>query len=110
MPAQMPYSGDHINSIGLYGTYYTLPAGEPGFSSYLSAGVASKGYQEEVYNSYGYYNGMTSSMAIIMVGEKWQGEKGWFGKAGLGYGWCDYSDAFTFEITIGFTLFSNTIK
>ena len=110
MPTSMPYSGNPVNSVGIYGTYYTLPAGQPGYSGYFSAGVATAGYQEEIYSNSGYYDGTTASMTILMAGMKWQGEKGWFSKAGLGYGWCDQADAFTFEITVGFTLFSNVIK
>ena len=110
MPTSMPYSGDPVNSTGIYGTWYTLPAGQPGYSGYLSAGVATAGYQEETYTSSGYYDGFTSPMTIIMVGTKWQNDTGWFGKCGIGYGWCDYAEAFTFEITVGFTLFSNIIK
>lgn len=110
MPTSMPYSGNPVNSVGIYGTYYTLPAGQPGYGGYLSVGAASAGYQEEYYDSYGYYKGSTYPMTIVMVGTKWQGERGWFGKAGLGYGWCEYAEAFTFELTVGFTLFSNVIK
>jgi hypothetical protein len=110
MPTSMPYSGDPVSSVGLYGTYYTLPAGQPGYSEYLTVGVASAGYQEETYTNSRYSNGSTSPMTIIMLGAKWQGERGWFSKLGVGYGWCDQAEAFTFEATVGFTLFSNVIK
>ena len=110
MPVSMPYSGDPVNSAGIAGTYYTLPAGQPGYGAYISAGIATAGYQEEIYDSYGYYDGTTAPMTIIMIGTKWQGERGWYSKGGVGYGWCDYGDAFTFEILIGFTLFSNVIN
>lgn len=110
MTASMPYSGDNVSSAGLAGTWYSLPAGQPGYSGYFSAGVATAGYQEETYSSSGYYDGFTAPMTILMIGTKWQGERGWFSKGGIGYGWCEYADAFTFEICIGFTLFSNIIK
>ena len=110
MPASMPYSGDPVNSAGIYGILYTLPAGQPGYSWYASGGVATAGYQEETYNGSNYYDGYTAPVTILMGGVKWQNERGWWSKCGAGYGWCEYMDAFTFEITVGFVLFSNVIK
>lgn len=110
MPTSMPYSAEPVSSVGFYGTYYTLPTGQPGYSGYLTIGAASAGYQEETYGSSGYYDGFTAPVTIVMVGTKWEGERGWFSKVGVGYGWCEYMDAFTFEITVGFTLFSNVVN
>jgi hypothetical protein len=45
MPARMPISGDPLSSIGVAGTIYSSSAGELGYSGYVSAGVASQGYQ-----------------------------------------------------------------
>lgn len=108
MPTSMPYSGDPVNSAGIYGTWYSLPAGEVGYSGYFSGGVATAGYQEETYGSY--YDGFTAPVTILMCGLKWQGPRGWFSKCGVGYGWNEYAEAWTGEITVGFTLFSNVIK
>ena len=110
MLTSMPYSGNPVNSTGIYGTYYTLPTGQPGYSGYFSVGVATAGYQEETYSSSGYYDGFTAPITILMVGTKWQSERGIYSKCGLGYGWNEYTDDITFEFLIGFTLFSNVVK
>jgi hypothetical protein len=102
MPCKMPMSGTKINSMGADLTYYTLTASEEGYSSYISAGIASQGYRYE--DSWG--TEATQLMTIIMLGEKYQSGGVYF-KLGAGYGWCDQAGAFTFEATLGFTLFGN---
>jgi len=106
MPAKMPLSGNKISSYGVAVTYYTLPAGQEGYSSYISAGVASSGYRYEITSNYGYSDEYVLPMTIIMVGEKYN-SGGMFFKIGGGYGWCEEAGAWTFEITLGFTLFGN---
>jgi hypothetical protein len=102
MPCKMPMSGTKVNSIGLAATYYTLPANQEGYSAYISAGVASDGYRYE--DSWG--DEAISPMTIVMIGSKYDsGDMNC--KLGIGYGWCDEAGVFTFEITLGFSLFSN---
>jgi hypothetical protein len=102
MPCKMPLSGSKINSYGGAISYYTLPVNQEGYSSYVSVGVASQGYRYE--DTWG--GEVIEPMTIIMIGEKYN-----VGivscKLGGGYGWCDQAGAWTFEITLGFTLFSN---
>lgn len=102
MPTKMPISGEKISSWGIAATYYTLPAGQEGMSYYLSGGIASQGYQYE--DSWGEES--TLPCTIITAGSKYD-SGGVFLKAGLGYGWCSELGAFTFELTLGFTLFGN---
>jgi len=102
MPVKMPMSGEKINSIGLGVTYYTLPAGQEGTSLYASLGFASQGYQYQ--DSWG--GEETLPVTIVMVGTKYDTGGVWL-KGGLGYGWCEALGAFTFEITLGLTLFGN---
>lgn len=103
MPTTMPLSGAKINSYSFAGTYYSEPNSQ--FSSYLSVGVASQGYRYE--DSWG--NGATAPVTILMVGLKEEADI-FSVKAGLGYGWSDQGDAWTFEATIGLVLFSNKLK
>jgi hypothetical protein len=106
MPCKMPISGDKISSYGGAITYYTLPAGQEGYSYYISAGIASSGYRYELASNYGYSDEAVLPMTIIMVGYKYD-SGGINCKLGTGYGWCEEAGAWTFEITLGFTLFGN---
>lgn len=106
MPTKMPLSGEKISSIGGAITYYTLPADQEGYSGYVSVGVASQGYRYELTSSWGYGEEETLPMTIVMVGYKYD-SGGVNCKLGAGYGWCEVAGAFTFEITLGFTLFGN---
>jgi hypothetical protein len=106
MPTKMPLSGEKISSIGGAITYYTLPADEEGYSYYASVGFASQGYRYELTSSWGYGEEETLPMTIVMVGYKYD-SGGVNCKLGAGYGWCEVAGAFTFEITLGFTLFGN---
>jgi len=106
MPCKMPLSGDKISSIGGALTYYTLPADEEGYSYYASVGVASQGYRYELTSSWGYGEEATLPMTIIMVGYKYDSGGVNFKLSG-GYGWCEEAGAWTFEATLGFTLFGN---
>lgn len=102
MPCRMPIYGEWISSYSGALTYYTLAADDPGLSYYLSGGFASAGYRYE--DSWG--GEYTYPITIIMVGSKY--DLGGFNcKAGVGYGWCEYAGAFTFEITLGFTIAGN---
>jgi len=106
MPTKMPVSGDKISSFGVALTYYTRPAGQEGYSYYISGGVASSGYRYEYISSYGYRDETVTPITIIMVGYKYDAG-GVNGKLGVGYGWCEEAGAWTFEATLGFTLFGN---
>jgi hypothetical protein len=103
MPTSMPISGDKINSYGFAVSVYSGPPSEN--ISYLSGGIASDGYQYETSRGYG----ETQQMMIIMLGTKYNFNS-FYGKVGVGYGWCDQADAFTFEATIGIPIFKNYNK
>lgn len=102
MPTKMPMSGERIHSYSGAVTYYTLKADEEGLSYYLSGAVASQGFRYE--DSWG--GESTSPMTIVTVGSKYQTGGVW-SRVGFGYGWCEYGNAWTFEINIGFVLFGN---
>jgi hypothetical protein len=101
MPTSMPMSGEKLNSVGFAATLYSGPPTDPS-TFYASFGVASDGYRYEDSNGYG----EVLPMSIIMVGSKYD-SGGVFFKAGAGYGWCEIGGAFTFELTLGFSLFKN---
>ena len=100
MPTKMPITGEKLNSIGYSITVYSNYYDEN--SLYLSLGGASNGYRYEDSNGYG----MTSPMTIIMGGFK-TGTENVNIKLGGGYGWCDFGNAWTLEITLGVKLFGN---
>jgi hypothetical protein len=101
MPTKMPMSGITINSGCFYGTYYTgTPLDE--YSFYISAGMATAGYQYE--DSWGGQE--TLPITIIMGGAKYTSGPIYL-KTGIGYGWCSEMGSFTFEIGLGFTIFGN---
>lgn len=102
MPSKMPMSGTRIHSYSGAITYYTAKASEEGASYYVSAAYASQGYRYE--DSWG--GEMTAPVTILTAGAKYQAG-GFWTRAGLGYGWCEYSGAFAFEINLGFVLFGN---
>jgi hypothetical protein len=105
MPTSMPMSGEKVNSVGFGLTYYSLKAGEPGYSGYLTLGFASDGYRYE--DSWG--GDATVPVTIIMLGSKYDSGGGFYSKAGIGYGWCTDPDVgtFAFEVLLGFTLFGS---
>jgi hypothetical protein len=102
MPTKMPMTREKLNSLGTAVSLYTLPANEYGSSYYASLGVASHGYRYE--DSWG--NASSSPMTIAMIGVQYD-TYGVYSKIGGGYGWCDYGNAWTFEILLGFRLFGN---
>ena len=101
MPTIMPMSGEPVNSIGVAASIYSGPPSDP-FTMYISGGIASAGYQYEESTGYG----ETQPMTIVMLGTRYNGNKIYL-KVGVGYGWCDYADAWTFEGTLGFPIFKN---
>ncbi len=100
MPTKMPMTGEKISSTGFAVSLYSGLYDESGM--YVSLGSASNGYRYEDSNGYG----ATSPMTILMVGSK-TGTDVVNIKLGLGYGWCDYGKAWTFEATLGIKLFGN---
>ena len=100
MPTKMPMTNEKISSVGIAVTAYSDVYYEN--SWFVSLGSASNGYRYEDSNGYG----ATSPMTIVMVGDKY-GSDDFNMKLGIGYGWCDYGNAWTFEATIGFKLFGN---
>jgi len=101
MPTTMPMTGENINSFGFAASLYSGPPTDI-YTFYLSVGVASDGYQYE--DSYGY--GGTEPVTIVMVGSKYNGNRVYF-KAGIGYGWNEYTGVWTGELTLGIPLFKN---
>ncbi len=106
MPTTMPISGNKVNSFGFGISIYDGPPSQP-VLFYLSGGIASDGYQYEDSNGYG----ETKPVTIIMLGTKYNFNS-FYGKLGVGYGFCDESNAsaFTFEALIGIPLFKNYDK
>jgi hypothetical protein len=102
MPTKMPMSGTRIHSYSGAVSYYTLKAGEYGYSYYVTGAVASQGFRYE--DSWG--GESTSPMTIVAIGMKYDTGGVW-SKVGGGYGWCADGNAWTFEITLGFVLFGN---
>lgn len=102
MPTKMPMSGERIHSYSGAITYYTAKANEDGYSYYVSLAEASQGFRYE--DSWG--GESTSPMTIVTVGGKYQTGGVW-SRVGFGYGWCEYGNAWTFEINLGFVLFGN---
>jgi hypothetical protein len=101
MPTTMPLSGDKISSIGLAGTLYSGEFDSP-VVSYVSIGTATNGFRYE--DSMG--GEFTEAMTIAMIGIKGYSNN-WSFKLGGGYGWCAEGDAWTFEVGIEYTLFTN---
>jgi len=99
MPNKYPLSGNKISSGCFAGTYYT---GTPLDETTFSGGVSTAGYLEE--DSYG--NQFAMPTYIVMAGSKYNAG-GVYLKGGVGYGWCEYLGSFTFELTLGLTLFGN---
>ena len=104
MPTTMPISGEKINSYGIAATIYSGPPTESSIF-YLTAGVASDGYQYETSSGYG----ETQPVTIVLIGTKYNFEPLYL-KAGVGYGWCDKAGVFAFELTLGLNLFKNYNK
>jgi len=101
MPTTMPLSGIKVNSIGIAGTLYSGNYDEP-FVAYVSVGTATNGFRYE--DSMG--GEYTEAMTIVMGGFKVYSNR-WSFKIGGGYGWCPYGEAWTFEATLGFSIFNN---
>ena len=108
MPTTMPLSGDRISSFGaafsLYSREYMSSMGSSRW--YASIGYASQGYRYQYTSTYSGSSEMTSPMTIVMGGIK-NTYNNMFVKLGGGYGWCEYANAFTFELIIGINLFNN---
>jgi len=113
-PAKMPGSGDRISSFSAAVTWYgknneflNNHSGALGACYYGSIGFASAGYRSQVnYNSTGWTDDYISPMTIAMVGVKSYAQK-WSFKLGAGYGWCSEAGVFTWEIGLGYALFSS---
>jgi len=104
-PTVMPGSNERISSFSGALTYY---GGNWDNSAYYATiGVATAGYREQTsYNSGVWTDDVISPMTIVMAGYKGT-YKTTHCKLGFGYGWCNYGDAWTWEFTIGWTLFGN---
>ena len=113
-PAKMPGSGDPISSFSAALTYYgktneflNSHGGALGACYYGSFGIASAGYRYQAnYGGSGWTDDIVEPMFIGMIGVKSYVNK-WQFKLGAGYGWCDYANAFTWEIGLGYALFSS---
>ena len=107
-PTKMPDSNENVPSFGGSVTYYienkTLNPYTDfiDFDFYGSIGVASAAYK--------YQNTLSEDVIVPMtygmLGFKGYRNKLYF-KAGYGYGWCKEYSSFTFEVGIGYILFTN---
>lgn len=104
MPCKMPISGDRVNSYSIGISMYSFSPDSKGF--YASVGVTSAGHRREETIGGNITNRMTSPMTIVMVGIKSCYKDATF-QIGCGYGWCQYIQNFTFEISLGYVLLSN---
>lgn len=102
MPTKMPISKEKINSYSFAVSYYTLKTGQEGYSGYLTLAESTQGYRYE--DSWG--GESTMPILIFGGGVKYDTDGVW-SKLGIGYGWCDLGNAWTFEFTLGFVLFGN---
>lgn len=104
-PTKMPNSNENIPSFGGSVTFYTKSneslKKSLDIGYYCSIGVASAGYR---------YQSLSEDVIIPMtygiIGVKGYRNKLYF-KTGGGYGWCKDYSSFTFELGIGYTLFTN---
>jgi hypothetical protein len=95
-------SGERIHNISFAVTANTLQPDDVGEGVYLTLASASHGFRYE--DSWGGED--TYPMTIVGAGFRYQ-YGGYWSKAGVGYGWCDYGRSWTFEIMLGFVLFGN---
>lgn len=113
-PAKMPGDKTPVTSISWAVTYYgasnkTLNEGFGAGQAcyYASIGSASAGYRYQAsYGGGSWTDDIVEPMWIAMVGVKSYVNK-WQFKVGGGYGWCDYANAFAWEVGLSYALFSN---
>lgn len=107
LPTKMPNTSENIPSFSGSVTYYTKSNEElkkhNGFDIcyYGSIGVASAGYRYQSLSE-----DVIVSMTYGMIGVKGYRNKLSI-KAGGGYGWCKDNNSWTFEVGIGYLLFTN---
>jgi hypothetical protein len=97
MPTSMPLSGDKVASYSAALTWYGKPYDQDCF--YGSFGVASAGYTYE--DNMG--GSIVKQMTIGMLGYRFTSDLGLSSKIGVGYGWCDLAETYTWEWTLGYT-------
>lgn len=101
-PTKMPGSNEPLSSISGNFTWYGGNWNESSY--YASVGVASAGYRSQMnYNNGGWSNDVVSPMTIFMIGYKGCVDNLNM-KIGGGYGWCDYANSWTFELTVGWAI------
>lgn len=108
LPTKMPNTNENIPSFSGSVTYYSKTNealkkyGSFSICYYGSIGVASAGYR--------YQNSLSEDIIVPMtygiLGVKGYRNKLYF-KTGVGYGWCKDYDSLTFEVGIGYVLFTN---
>lgn len=101
-PTKMPGSGESLSSFS--GNFLLYGGDWDESSYYASIGVASAGYRSQnSYNGGAWTDDVVSPMTIVMVGYK--GAIGNLNsKIGFGYGWCDYGNSWTWELTLGWAI------
>ena len=104
-PTKMPNSNENIPSFGGSVTFYTKNTkpqkNSLGIGYYGSIGVASAGHRYQSLSE-----DVIVPMTYGMIGVKGYRNKLSI-KAGAGYGWCKDYNSFSFEIGIGYILFTN---
>lgn len=104
-PTKMPNSNENVSSFGGSVTFYTKSnesLKKPlDIGYYGSIGVASAGYRYQSLSE-----DVIVSMTYGMIGIKGYRNKLSI-KAGGGYGWCKDNNSWTFEVGIGYLLFTN---
>lgn len=104
-PTKMPGSGEPLSSFSGAIIYYSGNQGYSTYGYYTSIAYASAGYRyEESYNGGAWTGNIIEPMTIVNGGVYGASNSIIF-KAGVGYGWCEYGGAFTFEVTMGYRLF-----
>ena len=102
-PTKMPGSDEKLSSFSANFLVYGGNWDESSY--YASIGVASAGFRSQNrYNGGSWTNDNVSPMTIVMVGYKYGDWSGLNMKAGVGYGWCDLGNAWTWELTIGWAI------
>jgi hypothetical protein len=106
MPTSMPMSGDPVSAWAIGATWY----GDTwDFSSmYINLAYNFAGYREETTRNGSYTSKTTEGMPIFTCGYYipfWNSRL--FVKAGIGYGYHNSKDFFTFDVLFGVNIFGN---
>ena len=100
-PTKYVGSGDPIAGITWAISWEAARWYESGY--YVSIGQNSVGYRSEMsYGGSSWTDKTVSPMWIAMIGYKAAVDNIYF-KAGVGYGWCSYANAFTYGLGLGYS-------